>query len=67
MTDVPDDPDRECSDCQNRNWNQYLSRQPTHYSDNSEVMKHYYTCTECGNDGFIYEENGVLTYTGNLR
>lgn len=67
MAEIPDNPDKPCSNCGNRSWNNYLSRKPTNYPDHSEVTKHYFACTECNSSGYIFEENGVLTYTGSLR
>jgi len=67
MSTVPDNPDRPCSNCGNRSWNKYLSREPTSYPDHSEVVKHFYSCTGCNSDGFIFAENGVHTYSGKLR
>lgn len=67
MAEVPDNPDRPCSNCGNREWNKFLSRRPTHYPEQSDVVKHYYSCTECNAEGFIYEENGSLQFTSSLR
>lgn len=67
MADVPENPDRPCSNCGTRDWDKFLSRTPTDYPDSSDVVKHYFTCTECGAEAFVYEENGSLQFTGNLR
>lgn len=67
MTEVPADPDRECSSCGNRSWRKFTERKPSDYPDDSDVIKHYFVCTECDASGFIYEENGHLQYTAALR
>jgi rubredoxin len=67
MGDVPENPDRDCNNCGNREWKKFEAREPTDYPDASEVTKHYFKCSNCGGHGFVFEENGHLRYTYNLR
>lgn len=65
--DPLENPDRECNNCGNTDWNRYEQRKPGHLPGDSDVIKHYYVCTECDSDGYIYEEGGHLRHSGKMR
>lgn len=67
MPEVPDNPDRPCTECGERSWVRYAKRKPEHYPDSSDVIKHFFACENCTADGFAYHENGHIQYSAALR
>lgn len=71
MAEVPDNPDRECDICGERDWEEIDERPPPNYPDSSDVVRHIFKCTNCDDNdrashGRIHEENGRLIYSGNF-
>lgn len=62
-----DNPDEPCNNCGNTEWTKFEERTPSEYPDASDVVKHYFSCTECGGHGYIFETGGTLQYSANLR
>lgn len=65
--DPLENPDEPCNNCGENDWHKYEQRTPTDYPDDSDVVKHYFSCRGCGLDGFIFENSGTLQYSANLR